>query len=57
MINKETIFKKEIFKLIIKEFQDSSLPNIFDRDLKIPLSSKKIITIYGPRRCGKIFYL
>ena len=56
MINKDSIFKKEIFKLIIKEFQDSSLPNIFDRDLKIPLSSKKIITIYGPRRCGKSFY-
>jgi len=56
MINKETIFKKEIFKLIIKEFHDSSLPDIFDRDLEIPLSSKKIITIYGPRRCGKSFY-
>ena len=56
MINKETIFKKEIFKLIIKEFQESSLPDIFNRDLEISLSSKKIITIYGPRRCGKSFY-
>jgi predicted AAA+ superfamily ATPase len=56
MIYKDTIFKKEIFKLIIKEFQNSLLPHIFDRDLEIPLSSKKIFTIYGPRRCGKSFY-
>jgi hypothetical protein len=48
--------KKEYFKLLIKEFQENSLPTIFDRDLQIPLNSKKIVTIYGPRRSGKSFY-
>ncbi len=49
--------KKESFKFLIKEFQEQSLPSVIERDLKVPLSSQKIITIYGPRRSGKSFYL
>lgn len=48
--------KKEIFKFLIKEFHPGELPETIERELKIPLSSKKIITLYGPRRSGKSFY-
>jgi len=48
--------KKEIFKLLIKEFHSFPLPDTLPRDLEVPFSTKKIITIFGPRRCGKSFY-
>ncbi|OIN97162.1 hypothetical protein AUJ66_04225 [Candidatus Desantisbacteria bacterium CG1_02_38_46] len=48
--------KKEDFKLLIKEFHTDLLPETFQRELKIPFFSKKIITVYGPRRSGKSFY-
>ena len=52
----ENLNKKENFKFLIKEFHTSSLPETIERDLKVPLFPKKVITIYGPRRCGKSFY-
>lgn len=48
--------KKELFKFLIQEFFSTKLPEIFSRELKIPLASKKVITLYGPRRSGKSFY-
>lgn len=42
--------KKEIFKLIIKEFQERKLPETKTRDLILPQNTNKIITISGPRR-------
>ena len=48
--------KKEAFKILIQEFQEFSLPEIIERELEVPLDSKKIVTIYGPRRSGKSFY-
>ena len=48
--------KKEIFKLLIKEFQEMELPEIKERDLKLPEKTNKIITISGPRRAGKTYY-
>jgi predicted AAA+ superfamily ATPase len=48
--------KKEVFKFLIKEFHSEELPPLVERELKIPLYPKKIITIYGPRRSGKSFY-
>ena len=48
---------KTILKRIIKEFQELRLPLIYPRDIKIPLDSKKIIAISGPRRSGKTFLL
>jgi len=48
--------KKEIFKILIKEFHESQLPMVLNRDLQIPVKSNKIITIAGPRRAGKTFY-
>ena len=49
--------KKDTFKLLIKEFYAQSLPNLIERELEVPLSVKKVITIYGPRRSGKSFFL
>jgi hypothetical protein len=48
--------KKDIFKLLIKEFQELKLPEIKERDLKLPENTNKIITISGPRRVGKTYY-
>lgn len=46
---------KEIIKQVIVESQESKLPEIVPRDIEIPLSSQKIITITGPRRAGKTY--
>lgn len=48
--------KKEIFKLIIKEFHELELPEIKERDLTLPKKTSKIITVSGPRRAGKTYY-
>ncbi len=47
--------KKELFKYLIKEFQERDLPNFISRDLIIP-KIKKIVTLVGTRRSGKTFY-
>jgi predicted AAA+ superfamily ATPase len=49
---------KEAFKLIIKEFHETLLPDFIPRRLDVELSIfsssvKKVITIIGPRRAGK----
>ena len=48
---------KEVFKTIIRDFH-LSLPkkDVKKRELQVPLNSGKIITIIGPRRCGKTYY-
>lgn len=48
--------KKEMFKILVKEFHETKIPIVIKRDLTIPLKSNKIITISGPRRAGKTFY-
>ncbi len=53
---------KEKLKIIIKEFHDTPLPVMIKRDQKIDFSIlqssvKKIITIIGPRRAGKTYFL
>ena len=49
---------KDTFKFIIKDFHENwNVANSKERELKIPLDTSKIIVIYGPRRCGKTFYL
>lgn len=47
--------KKELFKFLIKEFQENEFPEIVGRELRIPLTNK-IITLIGSRRAGKTFY-
>ena len=53
---------KDNLKTVLREFHESSLPEMIQRDLKVdPVFSQpsvnKICTIVGPRRAGKTFYL
>jgi len=50
--------KKDIAIELIKDFHEKPLPNIVNRDLEVKLPKiKKAITIIGPRRAGKTFFL
>jgi len=50
--------KKEIAIELIRDFHEKPLPDIIDRELELRLSKiKKAITIIGPRRAGKTFFL
>ncbi len=47
---------KEIFKTIISDFQNIlPMKDVKQRDIQIPLDSKKIISLTGPRRSGKTY--
>jgi len=47
--------KKEQFKYLIKEFQESGFPEFVERELQLP-PTKKVIVVGGTRRSGKTFY-
>jgi uncharacterized protein len=48
----------DIIKTILADFHQRELPkNITERNLTVPLNSNKIISIIGPRRTGKTWYL
>ena len=49
--------KKEILKSIIIEFHSWDLPAVIDREIELPLSSNKIISVVGSRRAGKTYLL
>lgn len=44
---------KEVFKKIITDFIELELPKLIERELELPLESKKIISVIGARRTGK----
>ncbi len=48
---------KERIKDIILENQNSKLPKIIERELKVPVNSNVIISLIGSRRSGKTFLL
>ncbi|MGB9765825.1 MAG: ATP-binding protein [Candidatus Saccharicenans sp.] len=48
---------KNILKTIIRDFHTGILPEVIKRDLSLPLDSRKIITVTGPRRSGKTYLL
>jgi len=48
---------KVLFKKLIIEFQNSSLPEVIKRNIEIPINTEKIISITGVRRSGKTFIL
>lgn len=50
---------KTIFVEIILDYHRKELPSIISRDLEVDLEIpiKRVITIMGPRRAGKTFYL
>lgn len=49
--------KKDILKGIIRDFHLESLPELFDREVEVPVSSGKIIALIGVRRSGKTSFL
>ncbi len=49
--------KKNQFREIIQEFIQNPLPEVIFRDLELPLDIPKIVSILGPRRAGKTYYL
>ena len=50
------MFDRNRITRYIRDFQGWPLPEAVERELRLP-STKKILSIYGPRRCGKSFYL
>ncbi|MGH7490841.1 MAG: ATP-binding protein [bacterium] len=49
---------KEILKTVIRDWQKSfPRAGVLERTLKVPFTSQKIISVIGPRRAGKTFYL
>jgi len=48
---------KAILKTIITDNQERVLPEVWKRNLEIPLESGKIITLSGVRRSGKTYHL
>lgn len=48
---------KEVFKKLIVDFVEKEISGVIERDINIPLVSKKIISIIGARRTGKTFLL
>ena len=46
---------KEEFKVALAEFEEFQLPKIVERELKLP--PHDLITIVGPRRAGKTYFL
>jgi len=51
------MIRKEIVTTIIADFQEKSLPEIWERNLEIPTNTGKIITLSGVRRSGKTYHL
>ncbi|MDR0281764.1 MAG: hypothetical protein LBI53_00065 [Candidatus Peribacteria bacterium] len=48
---------KNVFKQIIADFHESEVKSVKKRDLEVPLDSGKIVSIIGPRRAGKSYFL
>lgn len=48
---------EKIFEELIKEFQETELPSLVKRELKIPFELNKVFVVYGLRRAGKTYYL
>jgi len=48
---------KETFKILITDFIEKNLDNVYERDLTVPLNSKKIVSVIGARRVGKTYFL
>lgn len=46
----------ERVKQYLRDFQERDLPGLVERDLQTP-ETDKIVSVYGPRRSGKTFYM
>jgi hypothetical protein len=48
---------KETLKFIIQNFHEKGIPFLYERKLKLPLKTKKVIAVVGIRRSGKTYLL
>jgi len=50
--------KKETLKNVIAEFHETEIPEVIERKIvDVDINVRKIVSIIGPRRCGKTYYL
>ncbi len=49
--------KRELFAELILDFHERGVPDAVGRDLKIDIVEGKAVTIAGPRRAGKTYFL
>ncbi|MCL4323209.1 MAG: ATP-binding protein [Candidatus Thermoplasmatota archaeon] len=49
--------RAEDFRIVISEWFLQDIPEVFERDLSIPLNIKPIVSIVDPRRAGKTFVM
>ncbi len=49
--------KKEIFKLLIKDFVEKDISHVKEREISIPLDVDRVVSLVGARRSGKTFIL
>ncbi len=47
---------KELLKNIMTDFHQSEMETVFERHCSVPINSGKVISLIGPRRCGKSYY-
>ena len=48
---------KDVLKQIIRNFHAVGIPALYSRELKVPLHTRKVISVIGARRCGKTYVL
>lgn len=46
---------KETFKTIITDFLEKEIPTLVEREVKLPVNTKKILSLVGARRTGKTY--
>lgn len=51
------MIRKDLLKTVIVDFHKNNLPKYIKRELSVDLHSNKIISIVGPRRSGKTYFL
>jgi len=49
--------KKDVFKQVMVEFHQGTLPKLLNRNIELPLNTNKIISLIGPRRSGKTYVM
>jgi predicted AAA+ superfamily ATPase len=49
--------RKEDFRTVLREWKEKKLPQIVEREIKIPLELSQIAAIIGPRRAGKTYQM
>jgi len=49
--------RKDDFRIVLREWREKKLPEIIEREVKIPLELNQIAAIIGPRRAGKTYQM